>query len=145
MTNMFREIEKSLAAGEPVAVASIVRASGSAPRHQGSRCGVRTDGAVVGTIGGGLVEAKTQQTSLESLADGRARLLEMRLDNKELAADGMVCGGTVDIVVVPWLDEQLDLARAAAAALDGGPPAVLVTCWSDEGTRWSQDLWYEGD
>lgn len=141
MNNLFRDIESVLASGEPVAMASIVRAKGSGPRHKGARCGVRADGAVIDTIGGGLLEAQTQQMGKEALAEGRTRFLEMRLDNKQLAAGGMVCGGTMDILVVPWSGAQLELARQAAEALDGGTPALLVTVWSEGGARWSQGLW----
>jgi xanthine dehydrogenase accessory factor len=144
VSNIFREIEKFLDQGHPVAIASIVGAKGSAPRHRGARCGVLTDGAVIGTIGGGLLEANTQKLSQESLADGRARLLEMSLDNKKLAPGGMVCGGSVEIAVVPWTVGELPIAREAAAALDGGPSAILVTSWNYEGRSWTQDLWRDG-
>jgi len=144
VSNLFHEIAELLTAGQTVAVASIVRGSGSAPRHRGTRCGVRENGSVLSTIGGGLVEAKTQEAGRRSLADGQARLLELKLDSRDLAAAGMVCGGTLDIVVVPWSQAELPLAREAATSLDGGQPAALVLTWSAGGAVWSQDLWRDG-
>jgi xanthine dehydrogenase accessory factor len=142
--NFFAEIAELLATGESVAVATIARGRGSAPRSRGTRCGVRADGSVVGTIGGGLLEARTQQIGREALVEQRVRLLELRLDSQDLAASGMVCGGSVDIVVAPWSAEQGVLAREAARSLDGDGPAALALHWSAGGGRWRQDLFRGG-
>jgi xanthine dehydrogenase accessory factor len=105
---------------------------------------VRADGAVIGTIGGGLLEARTQEAGRRALADNQMQLLELRLDSRDLAADGMVCGGSVDVVVAPWHPEQAPLARDAATMLDGASSGVLLLAWKDDGASWELDLWRDG-
>ncbi|MFP4584649.1 MAG: XdhC family protein, partial [Desulfococcaceae bacterium] len=51
------ELHRLLAANEPVAMATILARAGSAPRLAGTRMLIRRDGSIVGTIGGGLLEA----------------------------------------------------------------------------------------
>ncbi len=144
MKTLFGQIAEHLASGETVAVASIARGRGSAPRSKGTRCGVLADGTVLGTIGGGLLEARTVATAREALSDGRVHLLELRLDAHDLADAGMVCGGSVDIVVVPWSAAERGLAERSADILQGNGKGSLVLRWSDGGARWSLDLWTDG-
>ena len=45
--------------GELVAMATVVRVQGSVPRHAGSKMLIRTDGSIVGTVGGGGMESRS--------------------------------------------------------------------------------------
>lgn len=133
MKAFYQELADRLERGERLAVASIARRLGSAPRNQGTRCAVLPDGRILGTIGGGLLEARTQQEAVAALAEGRVRYLKMRLDAKELAAGGMICGGSVDVLVAPWGEAEAPVARALLAAFDGNRRAALLTAWGAEG------------
>lgn len=82
--------------GEPGALATVIRAERSAPRHPGSKMVIRADGATVGSVGGGAVEAKVRAAAREIIAGGGCRTLEFDLDGK----DG-VCGGGVSVFVEP--------------------------------------------
>jgi xanthine dehydrogenase accessory factor len=63
---------RELAAGSgPVALVTVARVSGSAPRHSGSRMAVRPDGSIAGTVGGGKPEA-AKRPSPASRPGGRA-------------------------------------------------------------------------
>lgn len=144
MKNLFGQIAEDLDSGECVAAAFIARGRGSAPRSQGTRCGVHSDGTVLGTIGGGLLEAKTVAAGRDALTDGRLRLLEVRLDARDLAAGGMVCGGAVDVLVVPLDRKYSGLAAQASVHLEGEGKGFLVLDWSASGARWSVGLWCNG-
>ena len=61
MKTIFHEIHQALHNGQDLAVAAIVRASGSTPRTAGSKLIVYPDGAISGTIGGGAVEGDVIQ------------------------------------------------------------------------------------
>ncbi len=82
--------------GEPAAVATVIRAERSVPRHVGSKMIVRADGSVVGSVGGGGLEARTVETALEVIADGSCRRLSF-----DLTGDDGVCGGEVEVFVEP--------------------------------------------
>ena len=146
MKNLFDRVAERLNRGETVVVAAIARRLGSAPRSQGTRCAVLADGTLVGTIGGGLLEARVRGCAASVREEGRARVLKLRLNAKELADEGMICGGSVDVVVAPWEPRHGELARAAARALAGRAPGVLVTLWGPGGGPvrlglWTGDRW----
>ncbi len=86
--------------GIPVALATVVDARGSAPRHAGSKLLVYADGNIVGTVGGGTMEGRVIQEALAALGDGQTRLRSYTL-NDAAAGDAGVCGGTVAIFVEP--------------------------------------------
>ncbi len=141
MKNLFERVAEGLEQGETVVVATIARRLGSAPRSQGTRCAVLPDGTLVGTIGGGLLEARVRECAAPVRQEGRARVLRFRLKAKELADEGMICGGSVDVLVAPWEPRHAELARAAAEALAGRAPGVLVTLWGPGGAPVRLGLW----
>ena len=58
--SIFNRIEELLTNGESFALAVIVSRSGPAPRDVGTRMVVRADLSIVGTIGGGVLEAQVR-------------------------------------------------------------------------------------
>jgi xanthine dehydrogenase accessory factor len=86
--------------GEAAAMATVVRARGSVPRHAGSKMLVRGDGRIEGTIGGGEMEGRVVAEALQAIADGETRLLHYELSDPK-AGDPGVCGGEVEVFVEP--------------------------------------------
>lgn len=89
--------------GECIVVATVVESSGSTPRSSGAKMLVRADGAIVGTVGGGLAEAMACRKAchmLESgVPDGASYLMFVDM-TQELAADSdMICGGGLSILL----------------------------------------------
>lgn len=89
--------------GAPCALCVVVRASGSAPRHAGSKLLVADDGTIIaGTIGGGEMESRVIAEAGHALRDGRPRLLTYQLADPSRGDPG-VCGGEVTVFVDPLL------------------------------------------
>jgi xanthine dehydrogenase accessory factor len=88
--------------GNPVALAVIVKARGSVPRHTGTKMLVYADGRTSGTIGGGELEARVLQQALESLEDNQSRYIPYSLVDPERGDPG-ICGGEVEVFVEPYL------------------------------------------
>ena len=88
--------------GQAVALATVVRARGSVPRHAGAKMLVYDDGRLEGTVGGGEMEARVIAAAREALADGRPQLLPYSLVDPQRGDPG-VCGGEVEIYVEPYL------------------------------------------
>ncbi len=86
--------------GVPVALATVISTQGSIPRHAGSKMLVQVDGSVVGTVGGGAMEAQVIQEALTCLVDGQTRLRSYTLNNLEDGDPG-ICGGTAQIFIEP--------------------------------------------
>ncbi|HTQ13988.1 MAG TPA: XdhC family protein [Rhizomicrobium sp.] len=90
-----------LAGGHRVALGTVVKTWGSAPRQAGSQIAVRADGAFVGSVSGGCVEGAVIESAREAMADGRARRLEFGVSDEQAWSAGLACGGHIEILVEP--------------------------------------------
>ena len=86
-------------------LATIVARKGSAPRETGTKMLIYSDGRFAGTIGGGRLEADILQEALRLAEYGKASPLLRRFDmsSSDAGEDGMVCGGTVEVLLEPLL------------------------------------------
>jgi len=85
----------------PKAIVTIVSRKGSAPREVGTKMIVLKDGTMIGTIGGGCVEASIRQTAFSSIDNKKCKLVQVDMTGREAEDEGMVCGGIVEIFVEP--------------------------------------------
>ncbi|MFD4994433.1 XdhC family protein [Cellulosimicrobium cellulans] len=107
----------------PFAVATVVAASGSVPRPVGTAMAVRADGAVLGSLSGGCVEAAVHAAALDAIASGASHRETFGYSDDDAFAVGLSCGGTLDVHVQPVRPGD-DAARALTAIVarpDGGP------------------------
>lgn len=116
MDDVLTRIVQLLDQGEGLALATLVGRAGSAPRTAGARMIVRADGTIVGTIGGGLLEARVQQAAAGLAQERTPRLLEFRLTGRDAAETEMICGGNVT-VLLDWIDAGDAASREAYATL----------------------------
>ncbi len=93
--------------GRRGAVATITNVRGSIPSFQTAKMLVRDDGSIVGTIGGGCVEAEVWQVAREVMEEEKPRSLTFNLNNNPKYDTGLVCGGTLEIFIEPVLPPAL--------------------------------------
>jgi len=105
--DLYEEIVKLRQEGRRGAVATIVNVRGSVPSFETAKMLVRDDGSIVGTIGGGCVEAEVWQAAREVMECEKPRTLTFNLNNDPRYDTGLVCGGTLDIFVEPVLPPAL--------------------------------------
>src|SRR6478609_6717827 len=101
--DIYEEIVKLRQEGRRGAVATIVNAQGSIPSFRTAKMLVRDDGSIVGTIGGGCVEAEIWQSAREVMEQEKPRTLSFNLNQNPKYDTGLVCGGTLEIFVEPVL------------------------------------------
>jgi xanthine dehydrogenase accessory factor len=101
--DLYEEIVRLRKDGRRGAVATIVNVRGSIPSFKTAKMLVRDDGSIVGTIGGGCVEAEVWQAAREVMESERPRTLSFDLNNDPKYDTGLVCGGTLEIFVEPIL------------------------------------------
>ncbi len=82
-----------------VAVATVVRTWGSAPRKPGSQMCINEHGDFVGSVSGGCVEAAVIQEAQELMVQGGTTLLRFGVTDEEAWEVGLACGGEVEIYV----------------------------------------------
>jgi len=118
------EVARRGAAGEAVALATVIETLGSAPAESAMRMAVGETGRLAGTVGGGRVEATVIERAQEALRTGKHHVLSFTLDDDLADEGGLLCGGTVRILVervdppAAWAARALELhAKGARAAL----------------------------
>jgi xanthine dehydrogenase accessory factor len=101
--DLYEEIVRLRKEGRRGAVATIVNVRGSIPSFKTAKMLVRDDGSIVGTIGGGCVEAEVWQAARDVMESEKPRTLTFDLNQDPKYDTGLVCGGTLDIFVEPVL------------------------------------------
>jgi xanthine dehydrogenase accessory factor len=105
--DIYEQIVELRRQGRRGAVATIVNVRGSIPSFQTAKMLVRDDGSIVGTIGGGCVEADVWQAAREVMESEKPRTLKFDLNQDPKYDTGLVCGGTLEIFVEPILPPAL--------------------------------------
>lgn len=88
-----------LDAGRCVALCLLARTQGSTPAQAGALMVVTGDSQLIGTIGGGCVEAEVRRTVLGMLSEQRTGTLTYQLNHDYGWDDGLICGGSIEIAV----------------------------------------------
>jgi xanthine dehydrogenase accessory factor len=101
--DIYQEIVGLRQAGRRGALATITNVRGSIPSFQTSKMLVRDDGSIVGTIGGGCVEAEVWQAAREVMEQEKPRTLSFNLNQNPKYDTGLVCGGTLEVFIEPIL------------------------------------------
>jgi xanthine dehydrogenase accessory factor len=105
--DIYEQIVQLRREGRRGAVATIVNVRGSIPSFRTAKMLVRDDGSIVGTIGGGCVEADVWQAAREVMESEKPRTLTFDLNQDPKYDTGLVCGGTLEIFVEPVLPPAL--------------------------------------
>ncbi|HEY7409179.1 MAG TPA: XdhC/CoxI family protein [Vicinamibacteria bacterium] len=87
--------------GEPAALVTVVATEGSTPQKAGARMVVYPDGTIVGTIGGGCVEAEMTWRARQAIETRRPQLASYDLTPDQAGEDGLVCGGRMQVFIEP--------------------------------------------
>ena len=121
-------IEEAAAIEGRHALASLVDSSGSIPMSERAKMLVADDGRVVGTIGGGCLEAEIINCGRQVLESGQPHVTEYTMTEQQAGESGLNCGGSVRIYT-----EQIDdrsgrdmFSRITKAKADR-VPCVLAT------------------
>jgi xanthine dehydrogenase accessory factor len=119
--DIFAEIAKLRKEGRKAALATIIQVQGSIPSYESSKILVRDDGSIVGTVGGGCVEAEVWSVAQEVMREEKPRRLHFNLNARPELDNGLICGGSLDIFVEPIL------AVPTAFIFGGGHVSLYVS------------------
>ncbi len=99
--DVYEELVRLRRKGEKCALATIVQVNGSIPSYQSAKLLVRQDGSMVGTVGGGCVEAEVWNVAREVMEAEQPRTLEFSLGQEAAYENGLICGGQLNVYVEP--------------------------------------------
>lgn len=101
MRDILADVDAWRATGESIALATVVRTSGSTPRPKGAKMAMTSSGKITGSVSGGCLEGAVYEEGLEVLQSGQPKLMHYGISD-EMAWDvGLSCGGQVEIFVEP--------------------------------------------
>lgn len=131
MRDILHDVEQWLAAGQSVALATVVQTWGSSPRQTGAKMAVTAVYDMVGSISGGCVEGAVIATGQDVLAGGAPRLLHFGVADETAWNVGLACGGSISVwverlddVVFPFLRQHVhEEAAVTGITLVSGPDA----------------------
>ncbi len=98
-TDVLAQADSWLTEGDRVALATVVRTWGSSPRPVGSQLAVNEDGRFVGSVSGGCIEGAVITDAMETMQDGKPRLLEFGVSDAMAWEVGLACGGEIEVFV----------------------------------------------
>ncbi len=129
MIDLFPQIDEWFARGEEIAVATVVRVVGSAPRPVGACLIVSSEGRMAGSVSGGCVETTVYGELMDILEGGPPRLLHFGITEDMIWDVGLACGGTIDVLACKL---ERDLVEALAAQVAAGEPVALARVLRNE-------------
>src|SRR5438094_4057922 len=95
--DVYEELIRLRKLNQKCAIATIVQVRGSIPSFQAAKLLVREDGSMVGTIGGGCVEAEVWNAAREVIETGKARHMSFSLGQDAAYDNGLICRGQLEV------------------------------------------------
>ncbi len=113
--------------GKEGTLATIIKRVGATPQTVGAKLFIGRDAAIHGTIGGGCVEAEVWQEARTITGGGATRVVHHAMTGTEVAEEGMICGGSVDVLLEPVSIKYRDLYSAIPDAFERGARGLILT------------------
>ena len=126
MRDILADVERWLAEGKRIALATVVQTWGSSPRRAGSKMAVASDGQFTGSVSGGCVENAVIEAALDVLKTGQARLLHFGVADETAWEVGLACGGSIEVFVQPLDEDFFPFLRAAWIEENNSIHAIVI-------------------
>jgi xanthine dehydrogenase accessory factor len=114
----YEQLAAALTENQPFVLALISGTKGSSPQRCGAKALFFSDGRIVGTLGGGCLEAEVHARARKALQTGLPATFEMVLDHNFGWDDGLICGGSVTGLILPRATEAAKLWRQLASVTE---------------------------
>ncbi|HEX5398191.1 MAG TPA: XdhC family protein, partial [Verrucomicrobiae bacterium] len=118
MTRFYEQLAAVLAENRPFVLALISGTKGSSPQRRGAKALFFPDGKMVGTLGGGCLEAEVHSRAKQAMQTGESSTFQMVLDHDFGWDDGLICGGSVSGLILPRAAEAAGLWRSLVAVTE---------------------------
>src|SRR3954451_12484270 len=123
MRDVLPELIEWTAAGEDVALATVVETWGSSPRPLGSKMVVTRSGKMAGSVSNGCIEGAVFEEAQKVLKSGKAKIAAFGVADDVAFEVGLACGGHIEVFIQPLGRAH----RRVIEMLDRNEPATLKT------------------
>lgn len=114
MVHFYEQMVCELRRNPRLALGIISSVKGSSPQKQGAKALFLPDDRMVGTLGGGCLEAEIRRRARAALTTGKAETFQLTLDHDFGWDDGLICGGTVRGLILPKAGEAISIWETLA-------------------------------
>ncbi|HET9411105.1 MAG TPA: XdhC/CoxI family protein [Candidatus Dormibacteraeota bacterium] len=101
MRDVLAELEEWSAAGEEIALATVIETWGSSPRPLGSKMAVTRSGKMAGSVSNGCIEGAVFDEAQKVLKSGQAKIAAFGVADDVAFDVGLACGGHIEVFVQP--------------------------------------------
>lgn len=101
MSEWLPEIDSWRENGRKVAIATVTKVEGSAPRPVGARLAVTSEGEMAGSVSGGCVESAVALEAQNVLKSGEPKLVRYGISDDMAWDVGLACGGMIEVFIEP--------------------------------------------
>jgi xanthine dehydrogenase accessory factor len=109
MVHFYEQLLSEARQNPRMALGIISSVKGSSPQKRGAKALFFPDDRMVGTLGGGCLEAEIRRRAKLALASNEPATFELTLDHDFGWDDGLICGGTVRGLILPRAAETLPI------------------------------------
>jgi len=114
-------IAERLECGESTVLLVVAESTGSSPGRQGYKMAVASNGELIGSIGGGVMEVSLVQAAMSALADasiGYASDVSEQVHRKDVPnASGMICSGKQTVIFKLLTPKNLEAIQCVIDSL----------------------------
>jgi xanthine dehydrogenase accessory factor len=129
--DVFQTAIDILEQGGKAAMSTIIASKGSLPMSEKSKILVTQEGKIIGTVGGGCLEADVWTEARRVMEEGKSNIQKFILTEKYAGESGLNCGGIVEILTEPLPEQGRELFQAVLELKDAGRRGTLVTILTD--------------
>ena len=103
MEDIYTKLPELISGNSRLAIATVIKTSGSTPGGVGVKMIILPDGTLYGTVGGGKLEYLVTQDAINAIENNSSTLKEYQLKPENSSGDnlgiGMECGGSVSVFI----------------------------------------------
>jgi xanthine dehydrogenase accessory factor len=99
VSELAETLERWRAQREEIAMATVIRVDGSAPRGEGAKMLIAGSGMIAGSVSGGCVENAVAEEARAVLASGGPKIVRYGINRNMMWDVGLACGGTIEVFV----------------------------------------------
>ena len=155
MRELIPTIQNWLSSGKGIALATVIKVEGSAPRPVGAKMIVSSQGELLGSVSGGCVESSVVEEALQCLRSRKSNLLHFGIDSSSPWSVGLACGGKIEVYIEPLFNSTLkngfnrSMFEKIIELLQKNQPFILATIISgnlqSSKGLFSEDKWVVDD